>query len=81
MQKHELDVIACIADDKFIPLIVRGQTGNPLTQNLLSKDKGIWKEVNQMTESEILKCFLAETSDYMFLEECEMNVQSVKQVH
>lgn len=62
-----LDVVACAADGEFIPLIVRGRNGNPLTQHRLSKD--IWKEVCQMTKSQIIKYLLNITKEFVFTSE------------
>lgn len=62
--EKDIDVIVSAADGEFLPLIVRGRKGNPLTQHQLSKD--VWTEVSKLSKHQILQKLKDATKEYVF---------------
>ena len=64
-EKQGLDVVASSSDGKFLPLMVRGRNGNPLTLHQLSKS--VWMEACKLQKSEIVTFAKQMDRKYMFI--------------
>ena len=74
-QSKGLDVVVCAADGEFSQLMVRGNSGNPLTQYQLSKD--VWNEVCKLTKLEIVSRFETHCVPIITVEQNEQTLKTV----